>query len=159
MQSEIVQMARQRCIYEVDKIFGEDKKISIIKKTDSTIEFKKGSFWNISLNPKETDLKGSIKFEGNGKTTINIDYERIYLVYFYIVFELIFISLGIFLIALPGLLGIENLSSTIFGVALLILAPMAPIEATYFSIKGGKTFAEDLFLQLKNKSYDEQETD
>jgi len=155
MHSEIIQMPRKRCLYEVDKIFGEDKQILIVAKTDSTIEFKKGSFWDIATKPKDTDLRGTINFEGDGKTTVNINYERLYLVYYFAIIEIIFVTLGIFEILLPSILKQENLFIIILGIITLVLSVIAPIEQAYFSLKGGQIFADELFLHLLNKSHDE----
>ena len=162
MYSEIIQMPRKRCIYEVDQLFAKDEKISIIRKTDSLVEFKKGNLWSLETSPKNVFLEGTMTFEGNGKTTININYDRTKFIYTYIILIPLLALLGIFFIFTPVIFPFMKdtpwaMFLQVFGIIYSILICIAPLIDFHIRKSGERLFADEMFLHLTNLSYEEKE--
>ena len=140
MYSKTIQANRKRCIFEVDQLFNKDREVLITRKTDSLIEFKKGSFWTISTSARKVDLRGSITFEGNETTKVEIIYDRYLKICATVLTTLIAIIFGIIFIILGNLFrnnsGGFSTFLLIMGVIEIILGIIVPIETIYLTKEG-----------------------
>lgn len=148
MYSETIPMARMRSIFEVDKIFGLNEEIKVVRKTDSLLEFERGNIWS-SSSPKKAYLQGTIHFGGDSKTNININFDRSKYNNLLGVFTFLCILLGIITI-LTGLWFIDSMNRLNFeGISMVIYFDVYNLNKGYSSI-----WTFPLFILLFSKSPD-----
>ncbi len=121
-------------------MFNQNKNIIITQKRESSIGFRKGSFWDLQFTPKKINLEGKIIFEGNGESTVKIIYDRTFSIFFHLTIMISLIFLFVMTYAMNPLI------SVIFLIAIII----ATIYRFFLINKGEKLFSNDFFIHLSN---------
>lgn len=101
--SRTIMLPKKTCLEGIQGIFNKDEKMKIKEQTDSMIKFERGSYWGSgNACTKYPWLKGKLYFDGDGETTVTINYNRdffiiydsIFLTYFFFFITILLITIG-----------------------------------------------------------------
>ncbi len=152
MSTKRVKFPKDKCIASIERFFNQDKDISIERKTNSLIEFKKGSIWSSGLSAKDAYLKGTITFEENNETIVKIDYDQSLFIAGWAIMIIIYAFIIMYIVLLPDFMSMVSLNPflLIMVILLVILIFIFPSIGYYFQKKGIKLFNNEIFSHLRD---------